>query len=608
MSSRHHKSGLSTAYPRELPPRRFTITFALVAIFVILCLAIISSFVPSTSEDAAQHIHTSSLPKLSVPSIHNPFRQTAHKPPEQHNSTSGEAKWFSDWKWMNPFSSSITLDEDRSVLPSLMTRPPIYTFYDTSAEKDDETRAAEYKLLLTWRRAWWAQGFRPVILGRAEAMNNPLYESLQTKKMEHVVEAELIRWLAWGHMGTGILANWLVVPMGSHDDDLLSFLRRGAFPELARYETLGSGLFSGDKASINGALTQALNSKDLEIAKTFLETIDPNAFFVNPKPTAIAFYDSPTISSKYKPVSSVLVENRTEGLLSLSNLITSHLQLNFLNIFSSGLAILNPYPLESTILTHAALSIAFTLTHCPPTPDPESCPPNLPNCYPCSPKTPLSITTPPSFPNTTTTTLYTIGTIPHPYTLAILLAKNPEITTRHIRRETARDPWLLAMTEHTLGKDIAGPSRIVSFKESVASPSGSARNLWLTEDATALSRRDLEWHFGFSLARNATEDDADARATAFQRALKASGGATEDKLDLQLELVAKAKEVLDKEKGVREMVEAWNLADTEAWRFVRAFGARGVVERVKWEDEERRFGGGEEARGEGWGRWFDRLG
>ena len=48
-----------------------------------------------------------------------------------------------------------------------------------------------------------------------------------------------------------------------------------------------------------------------------------------------------------------------------------------------------------------------------------------------------------------------------------------------------------------------------------------------------------------------------------------------------------------KDKDVVEMVEAWNLADTEAWRFVRAYGARRRVERLQWEHEEKGFVGAE---------------
>lgn len=53
------------------------------------------------------------------------------------------------------------------------------------------------------------------------------------------------------------------------------------------------------------------------------------------------------------------------------------------------------------------------------------------------------------------------------------------------------------------------------------------------------------------------------------------------------------------------------MADTEAWRFVRAFGAREAMIRKKWELEERAFAGGdggaeerEEGEESGWGRWI----
>ena len=71
------------------------------------------------------------LPKL------NPFKAPAHAPPEQANSTSGDTRWYSDWKWQNPFSSSVTFEEGRVVLPLEAKRPPIYTYFDKSANKKD---------------------------------------------------------------------------------------------------------------------------------------------------------------------------------------------------------------------------------------------------------------------------------------------------------------------------------------------------------------------------------------------------------------------------------------------------------------------------------------
>ncbi len=140
----------------------------------------------------------------------------------------------------------------------------------------------------------------------------------------------------------------------------------------------------------------------------------------------------------------------------------------------------------------------------------------------------------------------------------------------------------------------------------VASEWGAARGLWITEETT-LSRRDVEWHFGFELpAYNST-------SIAFLTALAPNPQVTkhpvsEKDLRQQQSLLDEAKEILrrpNREEGIRPVIEAWNLADTEAWRFVRAFGAREVVERAQWEEEEKKFAGGEE-RDKGWGRWFDR--
>ncbi len=602
MASRYNRPGLATAYPQDKPPRRRVVKIALTLTFIITLFIVFSaSPVPAPvqpAKDAAQQAVHHAAQRIS------PFRPVAHKPPVQRNSTSGEAKWFSDWKWLKPFSESVTFDETRSVLPPIKARPPIYTFYDTGMDKDKATKTAETKLLLTWRRAWWAQGFRPVILGRAEAMMNPLYERFQVRNMENTLEAEFVRWLAWGQMGSGILANWLVLPMGSYDDRLLSYLRHGDYPKLTRYEDLGSGLFSGDKASVEAALLETLNSPKLKTSKTIIDAVEPKTFTVDPKPNAIAFYASTTIAGHYKSVSTALLDGKSAGLISLAQLITSHLHLTFLNTFSAGLAVLAPYPALTSILTQPATTLATSLIRCPSSPLPSSCPPNNLKCIPCSSDNPIPITMPESFLNTSS--LFTIGTVPHPYTLGALLSPSKVLDVRYIRRYTKRDQWLQAVTQETLGNAIGGLSRIVPFKEMVASEWGAARGLWTTEETT-LSRRDVEWHFGFELpAYNST-------AIAFITAPGPNSQTpkhpnSEKELRQQQSLLNEAKEILrrpNREEGIRPVIESWNLADTEAWRFVRAFGAREAVERAQWEEEEKRFAGGEE-RDNGWGRWFDR--
>ena len=597
----------STAYPRSPPTRRGPLIICLVGavIFFTIFFSTSSSNASSTATGAAKFIP-------SLPRPHNPFRPPVHEPPIQRNSTSGEAKWFNDWKWLNPFSSSITLDENRSVLPPLHTRPPIYTFYDADVEKTEAVRTAENRLLLIWRRAWWAQGFKPVILGRAEALSNPHYENLQGKKLNSGLEAELVRWLAWGHMGSGILVNWLVLPMGFYDDHLLSYLRRGQYPQLTRYESLGSGIYSGDQNSVDLAIANVLRSRKLQTAKSIVEaTSDPDMFAVDPKPSDIAFYDPAALTNLYKPVADALLANQAQGLTFLSNLISAHLHATFLNNFPSGIAVLSPHVPRCTILSTAALALAHSLNTCADSPVPHSCPPNTPNCTPC---TSLNLSYPGWLSNNTS--LFTIGTVPHPYTLALLLAKKPEVTVRHIRRDTDRDRWLQLVTQDTLGTKLGGAGRIVHFKDTVAGELSAPRSIWVTAEQD-LQWQDLEWHFGFRLPRaNTSAEDVLSSATPAQMkplldTMKPKQPAT-DVLADQAVFLNKGKEKVNRKSETRilddmqEVVEAWNLADTEAWRFVRSYEARERVERQRWEEEERAFVGSEgNVRGEGWGRWFD---
>ncbi len=590
MPFRNHYSRRSNAYPRDKPSARRALRFITVAAVLIFIIVLLTS--SPVSPAVTQFSHS---------------RPSAHQPPVQPNSTSGDAKWYSDWKWHNPFSFSITLDETRSVLPPLRKRPPIYTFYDSFGQEDGPARAAEIKLLQIWRKAWWAKGFRPVVLGRAEAMMNPLYESVQRKPMDVSLQAEFMRWLAWSQMGSGILADWLVLPMGSYDDYLLSFLRRGDYPKLTRYEGLGNGFFAANAASINEAIKGALNSNLIKESKSFIELLEAKSFTVDAKPAALAFYNSTALSELYGPIVSPISDGQPTGLTSLARLITSHLHQAFLDPFSTGIMVLVPYEERASFLTKSATHIAKSLAACPSSPIPSSCPPNNPKCSPCSASSPVKINTSEWFVNTST--FFTIGTISHPYTLTSLLARRKEITVRHIRRDTERDPWLSTITQLTLGKKLGGPSRIVPFKETVASEWGAARGFWLTED-WAPSQRDLEWHFGFELAAyNSTVPD--------MIPLAATGGRDhtgEKAVRRQEELIDAARVIVKnggrgRAKGIRDAVEAWNLADTEAWRFVRAFRAREVVERKKWEEEERRFAGGSEDEngGHGWRRWFDRI-
>ena len=589
---------------------------------------------------------TRKLPSFTVPDFRFSFRTASHKPPEQKNSTSGASSWFSDWKWLNPFSSSITLDENRSVLPPLHLRPPIYTYYDSTTTKEEASHKVDRQLLSTWRRAWWAHGFRPVVLGPADALNNPLYESLRVldKGLPTSMESDLFRWLSWSHMGPGLLSNSLCLPMGAYDDLLLSHLRRGYYPELTRFDGLGSGLFAGDKAQIDGAIEAAFRNLKLNSFKTLLEAIPAEMFRLETS-ASLAYYDSVIIGSKYPTLAKALVDNPSKGRQALNDLIISHLHTTWQNTFSKGIAVLKPLPAHTSALIAPSFLLAQLLAQCRESILQSSCPPNKPRCSPCVASR-MTISTPDAFRNTSS--LYTIGTVPHPYTLITLNNQTDAITVTHIRRHTERDAWLVAVTKDILGSGRGGPSRLMGLKDAVASEYGLGRSLWLTVEhfPTSLTRalsppskapsndahpepektalpddwlEQLDWHFGFPIPRTTIQHGESTPPVPgperwpkshpglpAERKKSADPDPPSDKqMGIERELLGKAREVInskDRRIGrMRDIAEAWNLADAEAWKFVRAYRARSQMERLKWEEDEKGYG---DRTGKGVGRWW----
>lgn len=581
----------------KMIPHRSTGLLAIIVFVALLLFIFSSSPIPEpTVEDGEEPSGAAKyVPRPKLPSLSNPFRATSHEaPPEQANSTSGESKWFSHWEWLNPFSSAITLDENRSVLPPLRERRPIYTYYNPKYNpkkqqgkglKDNQIADAE--LLLAWRRAWFAQGFRPVVLTPGDAMKNPHYQLVQNLKLTSEMENEVFRWLAWGHMGTGLLADFHCFPMARYDDALLSSLRRGTAPEfITRFDNFQGGLYSAEKGRLNEAIDTAVKKLD-EKSTSLADLMAPEIFKVE-QPTALAYYTSSSITSRYPKLHEKLSspklqetssESPSSGRLLLVQLINSHLHNTFQNAYPAGLAVLKPFPHHTTALVEPALRLAKALVQCPESPVPDSCPPNRPDCRPCgSAKQPMLISQPSSHKNTTF--LFTIGTLPHPYTLLSLQKSSSEVTTRQLRRETGRDAWLTDVTQDQLGPELGGSYRALVFKNFVGGDQAAASALWMTvESLPAEAGQSLpselldefEWQFGFKIPRGGTIDPN----TAGDKESVQNKNPSQQGVAREYELIQQARAVIrDKDSNrasVKNAAEAWNLADTEVWRFVKAY-------------------------------------
>lgn len=599
----------------RLSPRRIAQFLAVVAIFAVVTLVFtLPNSIPASGSlskfsNKLDNVRTSipSIPKPHIPNLPssnvlNPFRHIAHPPAVQDNSTGADgSSWYSDWNWLSPFSSTVTLDENRSLLPPLEKRPVIYTYYDNTIKKDSALRSAEHDLLIAWRRAWWAQGLKPVIIGPGEAMQNEFYQQLQLKGLEGGIRTEVMRWLAWESMGTGILCHHMVFPMGSPEDELLSYFRRGQFPQLRRFQELDNKLFSGSKTSITRVIKQALSSPDLKKSRDLHTFVTQDNFRIDPRPEGVAVYDTETVKDRYGKLGETIVSSPAEGLGLLNELINSHLHNTWQNTFEDGIAILKPLKQHMTALIEPAIQLAHYLANCPRTSLPVSCPPNRPNCRPCVGSTPMRIQTLPQYRNLTT--LYILGVVPHPYTTATMTSMRSEIDIPFVRRKVVRDSWLSTATKELLGTGVSGAYRVIAFKTAVASLYGQARSLWFTAEKAL--PEDLDWHFGFVIPKNATSDGkSETPVPGPERRPKPpppdygqGPPPSPDELEHERQLLENARQagVNRKDEAGRRLVnavEAWSLADSEAWRFAGAFAARRVTERRLWEEEERKFGGG----------------
>ncbi|CAK7202317.1 hypothetical protein SEUCBS139899_005039 [Sporothrix eucalyptigena] len=713
-------------FGRLLPPittRRITVLLSAVFLFAVFSVIVtLPSAVPTGPSLSKFADHKFSIPQFkSRPqwtnkwsNSLNPFRPKSHAPPRQKDDSHEDSSWFSDWKWLStPFSSSFTLDESRALLPPMPDRPPIYCYYDTAIEREKKLADAESALLLTWRRAWWAQGFRPVLLSSAEAMNNPRYEELQRLKVTPGAKADIMRWLAWENMGGGLLANYFVLPMGPRDDPLLSFLRRGEYPTLTRWEGLSDGLFAGSKEEISTAIKLVLSNPTLVNAETFLEAIPPVTdlppvkaapvaaaapgkaaapgtpakaagaagaagavagapkqaapaavvptkvagleidassslaleepaptkavpvkpaaakvaaraagaavvtteddhadmkpktkdypFVVDETPSAIAFYDTQTVAMKYTKVGDTIHRDRASGLVNLNQLINAHLHVAWQNLFTSGIAVLKPHAEHTTQMIEHATDLANRLAQCSISPLESSCPPNLPKCEPCVSRYPMRVRTPPTYRNTST--LFTIGTVPHPYTFQSVAHKQAALDVPWLRRKSFRDAYLFDITKELLGTGVSGGARVLQFKRAVAGEFARGHTLWISAEQPV--PEDVDWHFGFAIpaqgqgikkGESKTPVPGPERQPAPTHDKDDGPVASADALAKERDLLAKAKKFgvskNKKDVAMRSAVEAWNLADTEAWKFARAYLARAQKERATWEKEEAKYSGG----------------
>lgn len=573
----------------RLAPRRIPVILVLSAILAIFLLGSLSSTAPalpsfSESESKLQEplSHTNDEPpEHFIAPSHQPLPLHLQQKTTNHNGLS----WLEHERSLSTsFSSSITLDAERILLPPLKSRQPIFCYYDTDKKTTKDERYAENELLLTWRRAWWAQGFRPVVLNASNAMSSSFYDQVQKMSLPSELRGDLMRWLAWDAMGGGILSDFTVFPIVPRQDSLLPFLSTGVFPSLMKWTDFDSAFIVGQEAEVHSALQSILQIEHVQETTSVTAALSDAAVVVNTTSRPLAYYSPDIIETKYAKV--IKKDDGAGTLHNLNKLINYHLLIIWQNSFPEGIEVMKPHPKHATAMVANAWKLAQSLASCPESPMLSSCPPNIPKCSPCV-ASPMAVTALPRLRFRNSPDVFTIGAVPHPWSFALVNNLRESINVTWIL-DSPRDTWLSAVTQAYLGSGVTSTRRVVHFKELVAGEVDSAHFLWLLADDKIPS--DLEWHFGFTIPEKGMDDGKSRSPVPAIRLLK-----DEEEPD-RAKQVAHEQALLDRAKQVvmmsksfingtemRTSLEAWNMADTEAWRFTRAFNARRSLEREEWE-------------------------
>ncbi|OAA53996.1 hypothetical protein ISF_08476 [Cordyceps fumosorosea ARSEF 2679] len=580
----------------RLTTRRLTLLLAAVSLSAFCLITLLTSAVPSSPSLSTSERKTTNTDardySSATKSAQLPASPPSQPPPRQSDDTYATSAWLADSNALSKvFSNEVTLDNDRALLPDLAIRQPIYCYYDaldTTAAAENDT---DIHLLLMWRRAWWARGFKPLILGPDEAKSHPLYSKLDETNAPVELKKDILRWLAWDTVGGGLLSQFVLFPMGT-DYDFLPSLRRGEYSTLSRAGNLSSALFWGSRDHVHDAVQIALDSANLVSASSLLDVLGDDAVKEQETPPVLAFYNATSIAKKYPKL--VLEKNKHQFGTLRNELINAHLQSSWQNSYAMGIDVINPFPEHMGAMVKNATDLAKALASCPPTPLAGSCPPNIPKCGPCGATTPLVVRDAKTFMNESK--VFTIGMVPHPWTRTALANMQGDFNATIIR-DSERDGWLRSVTKG-LGTSQSQYTQVLQFKKAVSGDTADTRSLWFTAEDPFPAQ--LDWYFGFAIPKKIIDDgrsespvpsdhinDPDRPDLAF-----GPKAVTELDRERELAILLRARDVIvggarraaSETRRRRASLEAWHMADTEAWGFARATHDRRTLERKRWED------------------------
>lgn len=436
-------------------------------------------------------------------------------------------------------------------LPPEPVRCPVYTFHDS----ETKNAAEENEVIAVWKKAFWAAGFKPIVLSPEDSQNHILYSVLAEKFGRKRPPEAYLRWLAWASAGNGLFADWTVIPfIRQARNPTLPWLRQCSFDSLYRFGSLGTSLLAGSQPDIDTMLTDMIATNQTDVND--INSLAEETLTLRPTPSDVVNYSPSLLEEKYQNISTS----------QLADLINAHLHQSLLLSYPKGIAVVDPVPDVTHILSFPALRLARRLARCPKSPLQDTHSPLHAKAPPCDSikheiKLQKSVTN--------STSQLNFVTIPHPMTYLWLSQQHSSVDA-NIVRDSKRNPWLGCATAELTPAGVSARKRGSVLKEAIIDRNGhTIANIW----EESWNENDVSWILGFTLPPLSFEDDD----------LEAEGN---HKYVNNVTLLSEAKKAVQswEAKFMRERlyIEAWSMGDTGIWRFVKDWSARNSMARIAW--------------------------
>ena len=323
-------------------------------------------------------------------------------------------------------------------------------------------------------------------------------------------------------------------------------LQRCNFQELTAYQSTGERVVHGARQYFEDIVQHAAqdpsDSTEASGTRSPLESMR-SRFNIRQRLEGMASYSHTDVTEQFPDLKPNL----------LSALINAHLHEHFLREHPI-IAVIDPIEgSRSNLFRQEMTSLAHLIATCPSSPLPRSCPPGISHCTPCNLAAVTRYRSVANIPHNA----FILVAVPHPLTYLSYIHQKPVLDPQFVIG-TRREEWVMSVTGNLAPKRAGGYQRIQTLKDFVRSESNAVSDakepggFWCVWEEV-----DLE---GLSLVLGFDAGDLDIKSQNSNSRVDSSSVTS----------IVKEHILSQNPDNMRDVVEAWNLAWSELWYFVRA--------------------------------------